>query len=220
MTSSVYLRLAGPVQSWAKPAVTGNLVRTNPVPTQSALQGMVAAALGAPRGHWPEWVNEIDFRVREDHPPQFLDDFHTIGSREDEWDFRRRLAITQGLRASSAKKLAYKPGVGATVISQRTYLADYALSNPEFSIYLGRKAFAASFPFYLGVGDANVLTQLPALARNEQKITNGKVSVKLYQHALGQAAAPAQTMVPAARSRAEWMDKLRPFELVRRQTQH
>ncbi|MDK4252291.1 type I-E CRISPR-associated protein Cas5/CasD [Corynebacterium propinquum] len=237
MTSSVYLRLAGPVQSWAKPAVTGNLVRTNPVPTQSALQGMVAAALGAPRGHWPEWVNEIDFRVREDHPPQFLDDFHTIGSREDEWDFRRRLAITQGLRASSAKKLAYKPGVGATVISQRTYLADaeflvqataqghteeldYALSNPEFSIYLGRKAFAASFPFYLGVGDASVLTQLPALARNEQKITNGKVSVKLYQHALGQAAAPAQTMVPAARSRAEWMDKLRPFELVRRQTQH
>lgn len=49
---------------------------------------------------------------------------------------------------------------------------------------------------------------------------HGKVSVKLYQHALGQAAAPAQTMVPAARSRAEWMDKLRPFELVRRQTQH
>ena len=49
---------------------------------------------------------------------------------------------------------------------------------------------------------------------------HGKVSVKLYQHALGQAAVPAQTMVPAARSRAEWMDKLRPFELVRRQTQH
>ncbi|MFW8574867.1 hypothetical protein [Corynebacterium pseudodiphtheriticum] len=49
---------------------------------------------------------------------------------------------------------------------------------------------------------------------------HGKVSVKLYQHALGQTAAPAQTMVPAARSRAEWMDKLRPFELVRRQTQH
>lgn len=49
---------------------------------------------------------------------------------------------------------------------------------------------------------------------------HGKVSVKLYQHALGQAAAPAQTMVPAARSRAEWMDKLRPFELVRRQMQH
>lgn len=35
---------------------------------------------------------------------------------------------------------------------------------------------------------------------------HGKVSVKLYQHALGQAAAPAHTMVPAARSRAEWMD--------------
>lgn len=237
MTSSVYFRLAGPVQSWAKPAVTGNLVRTNPVPAQSALQGLVAAALGAPRGQWPAWLSEIDFRVREDHPPQFVDDFHTIGSREDEWDFRRRLAITQGLPARSAKKLAYKPGVGATVISQRTYLADaeflvqatapahteeldYALSHPEFSIYLGRKAFAASFPFYLGVGDASLLTQLPALARNEQKITNGKVSVKLYQHALGQAAAPAQTMVPAARSRAEWMDKLRPFELVRRQTQH
>lgn len=82
----------------------------------------------------------------------------------------------------------------------------FALSHPEFSIYLGRKAFAASFPFYLGVGDASLLTQLPALARNEQKITNGKVSVKLYQHALGQAAAPAQTMVPAARSRAQSLD--------------
>lgn len=57
---------------------------------------------------------------------------------------------------------------------------------------------------------------LPPLARRRA----WKSSVKLYQHALGQAAAPAQTMVPAARSRAEWMDKLRPFELVRRQTQH
>lgn len=235
MTSSVYLRLAGPVQSWAKPAVTGNLVRTNTVPTRSALQGLVAAALGAPRGRWPEWIEEIDFRVREDRRPQFMDDFHTIGSREDEWDFRRRLAITQGLKASSAKNLAYKPGVGATVISQRTYLADaeflvqatceghteeldHALSHPEFSIYLGRKAFTASFPFYLGVGDAELITQLPAMVREQHRIVNGKVSVKLYQHSLGQAAAPAQTMVPAARDRAEWMDKLAPFELVRRRT--
>ncbi len=43
-----------------------------------------------------------------------------------------------------------------------------ALRSPGFSPYLGRKAFAPTFPFVLGVGDENLLGSLPTVSRNPQ----------------------------------------------------
>lgn len=64
MPSSTYIRLAGPLQSWAGLAVSGNFVRTEPRPTLSALRGLLAASLGAKRGQWPTWIDDVHFTLR------------------------------------------------------------------------------------------------------------------------------------------------------------
>lgn len=233
MTDSVYLRLAGPLQSWAKPAVAGNFVNTQEVPTASALQGLVAGALGYRRGEWPGWISDIDFVVREDKRAQIVDDFHTIGSREDEYTFRRRLAILQGIPAKSAKSIAFKPGVGATVIARRTYLSDAeflvrmtlddhtedldrAVADPVFSTYLGRKAFPATFPFYLGVGNSDLINLVPVIKKGDS--VPKRVGVKQYFLGMGPGARPAQVGVPTVPDRASWMDAVTALGLKRRQT--
>lgn len=233
MTDSVYLRFAGPLQSWAKPAVSGNYVNSNEIPTLSALRGLVAGTFGYPRNQWPEWISEIDFTVRVDKQPQFANDFHTIGSREDEFTFRKRLAIMQGIPARTAKSIAFKPGVGSTVIARRTYLADaeflvrmtlegytekldQAASDPTFSTYLGRKAFPATFPFYLGVGNSEMINHIPVM----HPVQDPPKRTEVLQHflSMGPGVRPSQVSVPTVANRSEWLDKVADLGLKRRST--
>ncbi|MDY3128290.1 MAG: type I-E CRISPR-associated protein Cas5/CasD [Corynebacterium sp.] len=237
MTNSTFIRLAGPLQSWAALVVSGNFVRTEPAPTLSALRGLLAGALGAKRGEWPSWINDVQFTVREDKQARFADDFQTIGSREDEWNFRRRLAITQRMKAISVKQLAFKPAVGANAISRRTYLSDgefivrltheghaeeidQALSSPSFSLYLGRKAFPATFPFYLGTGPSDLLSVIPvvdptAAAKGSLK---SKSTVRIFETALGNGVSPAMEWVPAVANRTAWLQAVKSLNLQQRST--
>lgn len=233
MTDSVFIRLAGPVQSWGKPAITGNFVKTDKMPTTTALRGLIAGGLGYRRNEWPDWISDIEFTVREERRPTFVDDFHTIGSREDEWDFRRRLAISQGLKAKSAKSVAYKPGVGATVVVRRTYLADAefivritceghtedidrAVSDPVFVTYLGRKAFSATFPLYLGTGKPELLQRIPNISKDTQ--LGDSTTVNQYFLAKGAGTRPATVVVPRVSTRAEWMGRVGQLGLKLRST--
>ncbi|WP_124039769.1 type I-E CRISPR-associated protein Cas5/CasD [Neoactinobaculum massilliense] len=188
MSKSIYLRLAGPLQSWAGSTVTGNFVRTERIPTRSGLEGLIAGALGARRGQWPEWLSTLDFSIRVDADGALTDDFQTINRRDSEEDFRSRLFIMLGQSASKARGngLVYTPDAQhGTSITKRTYLADAefivritseehgeeiaeALRKPVFSTYLGRKAFVAEFPFFLGVGPAAVWESLPIVVRADR----------------------------------------------------
>lgn len=180
--TSTYLRLSAPLQSWATSRVTGNIVRTQPEPTADALRGLVAASLGAQRGHWPHWLSELQFTIRVDRPGTLVDEFQTINPREEDLEFQRRLfALTTG--KSWTKSSHFTPdGQNLTAIVRRTYLGDaeflvevrapmhadevaQALRRPKFTPYLGRKAFAPTFPYYLGVGSPGLLATLPTLAR-------------------------------------------------------
>ncbi|WP_353065450.1 type I-E CRISPR-associated protein Cas5/CasD [Arcanobacterium hippocoleae] len=182
MNESLYIRLAAPLQSWAGPAVTGNIVRTERFPTRSGLIGLLAAALGAKRGEFPNWLDDVEFVVREDRAPYFTDDFHTINYRPEADEFRRRLLIAERGKARGKKALVFTPDAqGGTSVVNRTYLADGefivritceehadeledALGSPGFTTYLGRKAFAPEFPFYLGCGAADMIRQIPTLS--------------------------------------------------------
>lgn len=42
----------------------------------------------------------------------------------------------------------------------------HALRHPRFTPYLGRKAFAPTFPYYLGVAPKGSLSELPVLDRS------------------------------------------------------
>lgn len=179
MTESLYIRLAGPLQSWAGSAVTGNIVRTGRYPTRTALHGLLGGALGAKRGELPQWLNTVEFWVRPDRTPTITDDFHTINPRPEAAEFRRRLLLAMGMPARGAKALVFTPDAqNKTSVVRRTYLADgefivritalehideleRALAAPAFATYLGRKAFPATFPFYLGRGDAEAFAHIP-----------------------------------------------------------
>lgn len=184
--TSLYLRLAAPVQSWAGARVTGNVVQTGSRPTASALRGLLAACAGWRRGAWEPWIEEVSLVVRVEHPGIEIDEFQTIGPRDEDVAFQKRLhlMLTGGTRGGSSLT---PDGGGGTAIINRTYLAGASflveitapaqtselreyLREPRFVPYLGRKAFAPTFPFYLGEGEEGALETLPA-----QQVSGGQV---------------------------------------------
>ena len=77
---------------------------------------------------------------------------------------------------------------GLSVLVKRTYIANgefivqikagsrehqellaEKLQQPHFVTYLGRKAFAPSFPFYLGVGPDDIFARIPTIGGEEPK---------------------------------------------------
>lgn len=186
---SVYLRLAAPLQSWAADRLTGNMVHTKPRPTRAGLEGLVAAACGIARRDWsrtdelsPEhaWIRDIRMTLRADEPGAVQDEFNTINPRKpDDAYYKRMVTILTG---TVPNKFHSTPdGQDKTAVIRRTLLADAAfmlelsagkhtetlydaLSEPVFSPYLGKRAFAPTFPFLLGIGAEGLLDTLPALS--------------------------------------------------------
>ncbi len=179
--SALYLRFAGPFQSWAGPRVAGDHVNTELRPTRSGTLGVLAAALGVPKDNWPRWISEIELQLREDNSGVVQRDFQTINPRSDNQEFANRIWKASGNKRNAP---SFTPNaVGGTSIVIRTYLAGAeflvrvqhdsrlgqiarACVNPTFSPYLGRKAFAPSFPFVLGVGGDDLLGEAPTASAN------------------------------------------------------
>jgi CRISPR system Cascade subunit CasD len=176
--SSLYLRFAGPYQSWAGARATGNHVNTADIPTRSGIIGLVAAALGARRGEWPEWLDELDIEVRVDNPGRIEKDFQTINPRPEAQRFIERIWAASAQKGRAPVSFTPDAQKGTSIV-RRTYLAGAefivrityperipelaaAFASPGFSPYLGRKAFAPSFPLLLGIGDDGLLSDAPS----------------------------------------------------------
>lgn len=215
--------------------MTGNVVNSELRPTRSGLLGLLAGALGAPREQWPEWLEGADFTVRVDRPGRLINEFQTInpratksGLRNDEREFRtRQLWIRK--QSDSDKNLAFTPDQqNSNAIIRRTYLAgaeflvrvtcpnhqeevDAALRSPAFVTYLGKKAFAPSFPFYLGRGEADTFNQIPVF---DPAFKKPKKQVWTYSRApytadSGPGALPGtSSMVDVVSNRGEWMNRV------------
>lgn len=236
MSSSIFIRLAGPLQSWAGPSVSGNFVRTQQIPTLTGLQGLLAGALGAQRNEIPAWITNVRFTVREDSTSMYVDDYQIIGSREDEWFYRQRMdSILHGTKPRPVNKLYFKPSTNdhQNSVVRRIYLAnaefivrvtdelhteeiDHAMSSPTFANYLGRKAFPAVFPFYLGTGDSDLLERIPTIRSRPADGNNERKVVRIYE--LDPSLEPLTTAVPAVSTRKQWLEKLLELSLHRRAT--
>lgn len=187
MSCSLLLRFAGPQQSWGSTELSDR--NTEPVPTRSGVIGMLAAALGVPRDEWPDWLWATEVWARVDRKGELSTDFHTVGAPSKEViavrTRHRKAAGGHGdadfiipLGGGSGWKLG-----GGTMVTYRQYLADAefliaithtenkrldqlstATRNPTFMTYLGRKSFAPTFPFHLGMRDGHpheILASLP-----------------------------------------------------------
>lgn len=140
------LRLSGPMQAWGVQSRFG-IRDTGREPSKSGVIGLLAAALGRPRHASIDDLAAVRMGVRVDREGVLLRDYQTA----------------QGVYRA-------KGGIKETELSTRYYLADAcflvglegnggllanvqaALRDPQWLLYLGRRAFVPSEPIWLHDG--------------------------------------------------------------------
>lgn len=187
MTTTLVLRLGGPVQTWAgyRLIANKNPVPTAPLPRKSAVAGLVGAAIGS--RDLADLTGAFTLHVRVDHATAPTVDIqtlnplpHTVRPHVDRAEALRTLG--KGPRLNHERRGG---GNFPTVLMNRTLLPysefivalttdddtaeqwHHAFRAPVFMPYLGRKANAPTFPFLLGhttLSPADLLTSLPRLA--------------------------------------------------------
>jgi len=155
MANTLFLRLEGPLQSWGERA-KWDMRDTALEPTKSGVVGLLACALGWNTDEALRSLSQqIRVGVRCDRPGSMLVDYHTIVSG----------IMSEGKIKRNAK------GEPETSISQRAYLCDasflvavqaepelidrlaWAIQDPFWTLYLGRKSCPPSCPPYEGTGE-------------------------------------------------------------------
>ena len=134
-----------------------------------------------------------------------------------ERQFRSRLLLAMEKKITRNSINHTPNNEGFTAVVRRTYIADgefivqikagsrehqellaEKLQKPHFVTYLGRKAFAPSFPFYLGVGPDDIFARIPTVGEEEpEKI--------LRFYALDGDRRPRLTKVPVVKDRKQWL---------------
>ncbi len=164
MSNTLFLRLAGPLQSWGERA-RWSVRDTAPEPTKSGIVGLLACALGLSADADLRILSgKIRIGVRCDQPGIRLVDYHTVGGGYDE----PMLLMADG-------KPKYIPNTNPklphTEPTHRAYLCDAsffvaiqsddetiaqlvnAVQSPIWILFLGRKSCPPSEPVFAGTGD-------------------------------------------------------------------
>lgn len=142
MTSTLRLRLVGPMQSWGTRSRFDRR-DTEVAPSKSGVIGLVAAALGRARDASVVDLAALRFGVRVDREGVLKSDFHTAQAvvLADE----SQLMDTAVTRRAYVADAAYLVGLEGT---DRGLLDSIqgALIEPHWPLALGRRAFAPSLP--------------------------------------------------------------------------
>jgi CRISPR system Cascade subunit CasD len=157
VTTTLLLRLAGPMQSWGTQS-RFKVRDTGLEPSKSGVVGLLCAALGWPRETDVTQLARLRMGVRVDREGSHKRDYQTVGGAHRKGE-RYGVVTAEG-------------GLGGTVVSQRYYLADAdflvglegdagllrevdaALAAPVWQLFLGRKAFVPGVPVRLPDGPA------------------------------------------------------------------
>jgi len=150
------LRLEGPLQSWGTRSRFDSR-DSGPLPTKSGVIGLIACAMGLPRGdpRIPEMFNRLHMGVRVDRPGTLMVDFQTVTGERGY------------LFCASGGKRVGEP----TLLTPRQYLEDAcftvvlagdeallyecaeALKAPRWQTYLGRKSCVPTRPVFEALTD-------------------------------------------------------------------
>lgn len=147
--ATLLVRCQGPMQSWGTSSRFG-LRDTGLEPSKSGVVGLLACALGRPRGHDLSDLAALRMVVRVDRPGHIESDYQTIGGGT--WQGGDYGVVKAG------------GGKGQTALSTRHFLADAdflvalegdedllntahdALARPVWPLFLGRKGFTPGTP--------------------------------------------------------------------------
>ncbi len=156
-TTSLVLRLAGPLQSWGSRSQF-NRRDTAGVPTKSGIIGLLAAAAGRRRGDDLTDLLQVSLAVRTDQAGSLLRDYHTVS------DYRGGFLPNSELNRRGRQERSKGK---ATAVTERWYLQDAvfvvaiggpagllsgladALQQPSFPLALGRRACPPAQPLLI-----------------------------------------------------------------------
>lgn len=228
--ATLLMRLAGPQQSYGGYRYSVRTVGTSPVPTRSAVAGMIGACLGVT--DYLPLLDRFTMRTRIDrtNPPE-SDLQVTVGPKAHEevaWKrirnlndplgkIPRNISVT-GLSGKNDTSLAHRGFIShAEFIVELTVSDDdaaawkEALRHPVHTPCLGRNGFAPAFPFYLGewTGEGDALEALPHVPRTDRRAEPGPVPiVEVAGDRAKSEPRPTGTVAPARANRTEqlaWM---------------
>ena len=193
---SVYLRLAAPIQSWAGPKLTGNIVRTLDRPPRRALEGLIAGGFGWKRGEWEDWIHDITIKVRTDVPGWVFWDFQTNNPRHGE------RAEYAHVHEFLSKEVAFKKGrsVPKTMVAPKTGVYHYKPASKDGTV-ITRRSYLGGATFLVEI-DAGERNHEVLQALTEPKFGNylGRADIiPTFPYILGEHAPGALEVLPAAR---------------------
>jgi CRISPR system Cascade subunit CasD len=169
------------MQSWGTQS-RFSIRDTDREPSKSGVIGMICCALGRDRNESLKDLNNLKIGIRVDKEGKIELDFHTVGGAPSEKDGK-----PEGVYRAGGAVLT------ETAVSKRYYLADaeflvglegdvdllnkihYAVANPKWPLFLGRKAFVPSLPVHIpdglieGKSLLNVLKEHPLRRKNSEE---------------------------------------------------
>ena len=140
--STLLLRLAAPLQSWGIDSKF-DIRRTGREPSKSGVIGLICAALGIKRDD-DEMVSQLAtlrFGVRVDKEGHFVRDFNMVKPKKGEPYFTNRFYL------ADAEFLVGFESVDEELLKK----IEYALLNPVFPLYLGRRSCPPTGRLCLGI---------------------------------------------------------------------
>lgn len=145
---TLLLRLAAPLQSWGSSSKFETRT-TESMPTKSGVIGLLAAALGLSRDSDLSRLDALRFGVRADRGGEAVKDFHMV-HEEEFYDSQEKKYVhsTDRYYLSDAVFLA---GVEGDENLLREL--EFALRNPGFPLFLGRRSCPPTLPLVLGIRD-------------------------------------------------------------------
>lgn len=175
--STLLLKLKGPLQSWGASSRYQRR-ETHPVPTKSAVVGLLAASEGRRRSDPVEDLAELEFGVRVDQPGTLLRDYQTAI----DWKKGSSARLSDRYYLQDACFVAAIGGSAALMQS-----LNQALTSPAFPLYLGRRSCPADPRLVLGLTELGVeesLRDVEWQASNWYRRTRGRrVSLTIHRDA-------------------------------------
>ena len=138
--STLLLRFAAPLQSWGSSS-RFNIRMTEREPTKSGVIGMIAGAMGRRRTESVDDLQNLVFGVRIDQAGKLMYDFHTAKAEGEKNPF-----ISNRYYIMDAVFLVGLEGNDEILAD-----IDFAIKNPFFPLYLGRRSCPPTGPVSLGV---------------------------------------------------------------------